>query len=405
MRILLANHTGAYSGAEESIFTIVAGLRAEHEVAVACPSSGPLPEAVDRAGVTRLVLPAITASLRLDPVQTPLGAGQILLCGVGLARAARRFRADVIHANSSRMGLAAAIARGLGAPPVVVRAHEHLPPTPVGRSVRRILISSAEAVVAFSDFTTARLNDGLPAPVVQRVYASIDHARFDPERIVAAPVRDELGIAADAALLGQVAQITPWKGQATAVRALAELRRGGVDAHLLLVGQVAFGGKGVRYDNHAYLRELRGLVSDLGLAGCVHFLGQRSDVPEILCALDLHLLPSHEEPFGLVTIESQALGTPVLVSDTGSGPELVQDGVTGRTLPRDRPEAWAQAAAALLSDRSARARMAEHGRAAAARFRDEVQAREMLAVYADVVTGSANGARAEERVGATSWPS
>jgi glycosyltransferase involved in cell wall biosynthesis len=405
MRILLANHTSAYSGAEGSIFTIVAGLRAEHELAVACPSSGPLADAVDRAGVRRLVLPAITASLRPHPVQTPLGLGQIVLCGVALARAARRFGADVIHANSSRMGLAAAIARGLGAPPVVVRAHEHLPPTPVGRSVRRILLSSAEAVVAFSDFTTRRLNEGLRAPVVQCVYASIDHARFDPERVVAAPVRDELGIAPDAALLGQVAQITPWKGQATAVRALAELRRGGVDAHLLLVGHVAFGAKGVRYDNHAYLRELERLVAELGLAGSVHFLGQRSDVPEILRALDLHLLPSHEEPFGLVTIESQALGTPVLVSDTGSGPELVQDGVTGRTLPRDRPEAWAQAAAALLSDRPALARMGERGRAAAARYRDEVQAREMLAVYARAVAGAANGGRAREPAGASSWPS
>ena len=58
-------------------------------------------------------------------------------------------------------------------------------------------------------------------------------------------------------LLGQVAQITPWKGQDASIRTLAGLRQAGVDAHLALVGEIAFGGKGVRYDNHAFLPRSR----------------------------------------------------------------------------------------------------------------------------------------------------
>ena len=77
----------------------------------------------------------------------------------------------------------------------------------------------------------------------------------------------------------------------------------------------------------------------------MHFLGQRDDVPEILRALDLSLLPSWEEPFGLVTVESMAVGTPPLVSDVGAGPELVDDGVTGRMLrAQATPTLWARAA-------------------------------------------------------------
>ena len=115
---------------------------------------------------------------------------------------------------------------------------------------------------------------------------------------------------------------------------------------------------GVRYDNRTYLRELEDLVDALKIRDAVHFLGQRDDVPEVMRALDLTLLPSEDEPFGLVTVESMALGTPPLVSLAGAGPELVQDGVTGRLLPFDEPEAWAAAVRELPKDPQAMARWA-----------------------------------------------
>jgi glycosyltransferase involved in cell wall biosynthesis len=403
MRILFANHTSACSGAEESLLRVVAGLREDHQLAVACPSEGPLADAVDGAEVQRLTLPAITASLRLDPVQTPRGGVQIAAAGAGLGRAARRFRADVIHANSTRTGLAAAIARALGGPPVVVRAHEHIPLTRAGRAVRAVLVRSASAIVAVSDDTARRLDEGLERPVAQRVYNSIDHGRFDPVRVEPAPLRTELGIGPDAALIGQVAQITPWKGQDTSVRALAELRRAGLDAHLVLVGEIAFGGSGVRYDNHAFLAGLKRLVAALGVGDAVHLLGRRDDVPAVLRALDLHVLPSWHEPFGLVTVESMALGTPPLVGSDGAGPELVQDGVTGRVVASRDPQAWATAARELLADGAARRRMAAAGPAAAARFSDDVHAGEMLAIYARAAQRSAGGRTAVGE--AAPWPS
>jgi glycosyltransferase involved in cell wall biosynthesis len=381
MRILFADHTSAWSGGEVSLMRVVETLHNDHDVCVACPSGGPLAEAVDRTGIERLSLPEVDASLRLHPLQTPVGLGQLGAGAVGLARAARRFRAEVIHANSTRVGIMGAIARRLGAPPFVVRAHEHLPLTPVGRAVRSLIVRTASAVAAVSDYTAGKLNEGLERPVATRVYNSIDHARFDPTRAFPAPLREELGLDPGAALIGQVAQITPWKGQDTAIRALAELRSGGVDAHLLLVGQVAFGGSGVRYDNHAFLRDLERLAGELRVRDEVHFLGQRRDVPEILRALDLSLLPSWEEPFGLVTVESMALATPPLVSALGAGPELVEDGVSGRLLPPKRPELWAATARELLEDRPALRRLGERGPAVAARFSDDVHAREMLAIY------------------------
>jgi glycosyltransferase involved in cell wall biosynthesis len=403
MKILFANHTSAWSGAEVSLMRVVEGLRNDHHVSVACPSGGPLARIVAHAGIPRHPLPTVDASLRLHPVWTPVGLTQLGLGGAALARAARRARADVIHANTTRAGIMGAIARGLGGPPFVVRAHEHLPLTPVGRAARSLIVRTAGAVVAVSDYTADRFNEGLPRPVATRVYNSIDHHRFDPKRVRPARLREDLGLAANAALIGQVAQITPWKGQDTAIRALAELRAGGLDAHLVLVGEVTFGGGAVRYDNRAFLHALERLVEELDVRDSVHFLGQRGDVPEILRALDLTVLPSWDEPFGLVTVESLAVGTPPVVGALGAGPELVEDRVTGRVLPPRRPEVWAEAARELLEDREGLRVLGERGPAAAARFRDDVHAQEMLASYERAAAPSAG--HPSSPVAETPWPS
>ena len=381
MRILFLNHTGAASGAEFALMRLVKAVRRRHHVAVACPGGGPLADMLDDAAVEHVPLPAFEASLRLDPIQTPVNMVRLGAGGVALTRAARRFRADLIHANTPRAGLVGALAQRLGGPPLVVRAHEHVPLNPLGRGVRYVLGRSANAILTVSQETTRRFNLGLDRPVATFIYNSFDRERFDPDRVEPAGVRAELGIGPKAALLGHVAQITPWKGQDTSIRALGQLRGEGVDAHLLIVGNIAFSGKGVRYDNHAYLESLHRLVDELALQDSVHFLGQRRDVPGILRELDLSLLPSWDEPFANVMLESMAMETPLLVSSVGGGPELVEDGVSGRVLPPKRPELWAAAVRDLLGDREALARMGAGARAATASFSDEAHARDMLDVY------------------------
>jgi glycosyltransferase involved in cell wall biosynthesis len=382
MRILFVNHTSAASGAEFALMRLVSGVRREHHVAVACPASGPLADMLDDAAVQHVPIPAFEASLRLSPVHTPVNVARLAIGGVALARAARRFDADLMHANTPRAGLMGALAGRLGGPPLIVRAHEHMPlDSVVGRGVRSVLGRTANAILTVSQEVERRFNQGLEAPVAAHVYNSFDRERFDPDRVKPSKVREELGIAPGAALLGQVAQITPWKAQDTSIRALAQLKQEGVDAHLLIVGNIAFAGKGVRYDNEGYLRQLHALVGELSLHDRVHFLGQRPDVPGILRDLDLSLLPSWDEPFANVMLESMAMGTPLLVSSVGGGPELVEDGVTGRVLPPKRPDLWAWAARDLLRNPQQLAHMGARARAATAKFSDDAHARDMLNVY------------------------
>lgn len=381
MKVLFVNHTGAASGAELALLGLVRAVQRQHRVAVACPSGGPLVELLDQAAVEHISVPAFEASLRLDPVQTPINLLRLAAGGIALSRAARRFGADVVHANTPRAGLMGSLARALGGPPLVVRAHEALPESTIGLEVRRVLARSAGAVLTVSQEIARSFNRGLDRPVATHVYNGFDRERFDPAKVAKFDVRRQLGIPADAPLLGQVAQITPWKGQDTSIRALVQLRESGIHAHLLIVGQVTFSGRGVRYDNEGYLRELHRLVAELGLTGNVHFLGQRDDVPALLQEIDLSLLPSWDEPFANVMLESMAMRTPLLVSDVGGGPELVEDRISGRLLAPKRPEVWAVAASELLNDRATLDLMGERAREATGDFSPEAHSRAMLRVY------------------------
>lgn len=378
LRILFLNHTGSRSGAENAMLRLLEGLSADNVCAIACPSGGPLSETVHDLGYRQFDLPGSDVSLALHPVQTPLGVARLLHSALTLRRVARSFDADVVHANSIRAGLIAIGARAVGGPPVVVQCHDHLPRNRLGRMIRRIVAGGARAVVGVTDRTADEFNYGLPRPKAERVYISVDHARFTPAARGVSRVREELGLPGTARLLAHVAQITPWKGQDTSIRALASLREHH-DAHLLIVGEVAFASR--RYDNTGFRESLSDLAREAGVESATHFLGQRADVAELIGASDLLLLPSWDEPFGLVVAEAMAVGTPVMVTEEGGVREYVVDGVNGRLLPPGEPSLWATAASELLDDASKLAEMGEANVAVAAQFTDERYARGMLAVY------------------------
>jgi len=182
--------------------------------------------------------------------------------------------------------------------------------------------------------------------------------------------------------LGVVAQLSPWKGQGTAIEALRLLREEGLDVHLLLIGSAKFVASATRFDNHAYVAALRGLIDDAGLQDRVSWLGEREDVPELVRALDILLLPSEEEPFGRALIEAMALGVPVLATRVGGPPEIIEDGREGFLLPPHEPAAWARAIRRIAEspDRGLEMGLAGRRRVEQA-FTSDLHAHAMLDVY------------------------
>ena len=109
--------------------------------------------------------------------------------------------------------------------------------------------------------------------------------------------------------------------------------------------------------------DLKSFVDRLGISGRVRFLGVRSDVAEMLRAVDLFALTSVSEAASLTLLEAMASRLPVVVTAVGGNPEIVRDGVEGLLVPRGDAAAAAAALLRLLDDPAAAAAMGEAGRA------------------------------------------
>jgi len=127
---------------------------------------------------------------------------------------------------------------------------------------------------------------------------------------------------------------------------------------------------------------LRALISEASLDERVSWLGEREDVPELMRALDVLLMPSWEEPFGRSLIEAMALGVPVAATNVGGPPEIIDDGREGYLLdPRD-PAAWAGAIARIAESPELASEMGRAGRLRVEQsFTVERHVAEMMAVY------------------------
>ena len=387
MRVLYVNHTAEMSGGERSLLYLLSVLPPTVTATVACPA-GPLTLAVRQLGVPVSNIPPIMGSLRLHPWHTPRSVVAVTQAALAIRRRALDTWADLVHANSIRAGLAAVLAANLGGPPTIVDIRDCLPLTRTAMIARRFLGEHAVAIFANSDYTAANFAGGGCRAAVRVVHNAIDLRRFDPTRIGRDEARERLGLDRSASLVGLVAQITPWKGHEEAIRALALLRRRR-PAQLLVVGEAKFRGGQARYDTYSYRNSLRRTVHELGLDGAVHFLGERRDIPEILRALDLLLVPSWEEPFGNVALEAMAMETPVVASDVGGLVEIVRSGEDGLLLPPKQPERWAAAIEELLVQPQLRASMGRSGRLRVetefdgSRYIDQV-----LANYQEAIRGS-----------------
>jgi glycosyltransferase involved in cell wall biosynthesis len=380
MRVLYVDHTAAVSGAERSLLALLAALPPEVSPLLACPA-GPLAQRASALGVPSLGITGTEASLR---VSSPATAGAVLDMGrsaVQIARLAASRQVDVLHANSIRAGMLAAVAGRLARRPVVAHIRDTLPPGTVARVSQGLIARGAQTVVANSTFTAQAFTAATGRDDVLVLSNPVDVDGIAARRLEPAQARARLDLPADALVLGVIGQITPWKGQEEAVRATTALVAAGRPAHLLVVGEAKFLEATTRYDNRAYLARLQELAGDPAVSGRVHFVGEREDVPEILSALDALLVPSWEEPFGRVVVEGMAAGIPVVATGEGGPAEIIDDGVTGLLVPSRDPAALAAAVQRLVDEPALAGELAAAGAEAARRFRPAGHAEALVAIY------------------------
>ncbi len=231
----------------------------------------------------------------------------------------------------------------------------------------------AARVVAVSEENRKTLETiyGLPASNIEVVYNGVDLARF--EGPVAGDLRAELGLRSEQPVVLCVARLLSNKGHRDLVAAAPEILRRHPDVHFVFAG------------DGDQRTALEGQIVSLGLMGRFSLLGFRADVAALMRASDLFVLPSLAEGFALSLIEALAAGLPVVATQVGSAPEVIEDGVNGYLVPPEDAPALARAVVrALGRDNAARAEMAQAARATAARYSVWAMADRMVALYREV---------------------
>lgn len=377
MGLLFVLTSPVRGGVEEVVLALLQRLdRSEFRLALAAPP--PLLDALapDLAGVPVDTLGVAAESWgRRDEIAR-------------LAAFIRRLRPDVVNPHLFRSTLVAApVARWCGARSVVETYHgrEGWRRGPVrGRFLPdRLIARLLDGVIAVSeaarDFLIAA--KGYPPGRVVVVPNGRDLSVYGPGE-GREPVRRALGLDAAAPVVGVVGRLEAQKGHTYLLDAWPDVRRDFPGARLLVVG------------DGALRAELEARALGPGLHGSVTFTGFRADVPRVLAALDVLVLPSLYEGMPLTVIEASAMGLPVVATAVDGTPEVVRDGETGRLVPPARPAALADALRALLADPARARAMGRAGRAhVLARFDLDTQVEATARVYRRV-------AGAPERVAA-----
>jgi glycosyltransferase involved in cell wall biosynthesis len=389
--VLYVNQTAQVSGAERSLLTLLEHLPSGLQAALACPE-GDLARAVRGLGLPVEPVPGTDASFRMHPAHTSRALLELWRSSRAVRSLVRARRPDVVHANTTRAGLIALRARR-GGPPLLVHVRDWVPEGRVPELTLRALGRGADLVLANSRWIAELIGRAAPSARVEVLHNPVDLRRFDPERVEQGPARDALGLPDEGLVLSVVAQLTPWKGQADALRVLAVLLERGLDVRLVLAGSAKFVAAGTRFDNRAFERELHETAGQLGVEGRVVFAGEREDVPGVLRATDVLLLPSWREAFGRIAAEAMAMGVPVVATQVGGPAEIVRDGLDGLLLAPRQPDRWAAAVERLLLDPDLRREMGRNGRLRARQeFSAERHVDALLDHYATLRNGRARAA-------------
>jgi len=371
------------SGPDESLIGLLRGLRGRVEPVVVLPPGSPHIARYQEAGALVIEQP-MQRIRRTGNVGAMMTYGAMFLPDtLRFLRLIRRHKIDLVHTNMEvvlQSGLAARLA---GVPSVYhVRGTSFATPRRVCDAVVGAINRLADEVIVISSAVGRIFYERGIRDKVSVIFNSLDPSAFDRyDAGETAALRRELSGGAEGPLVATVGRINPRKGLECFVEAAALVARRHPDVRFSVVGDTADALE------EAYLARLRELSERVGLAGRIVFAPARRDIVKLMSALDLFVMTSINEGFGRVLIEAMAARRPVVASDVGGIPDIVEDGVTGRLVPAEQPAAFASAISELLSDPEWLRRAGEAGRRRVeAHFGDASQLPAVMKVYRRVLS-------------------
>jgi exopolysaccharide production protein ExoQ len=332
-RVLALHPVGDRYGSDKVfVNNVLAMRRSGLDVSVMIAEGGPLEADLAQHGIpcSRLHAPVLRKRL-LHPLaflRLALVTPSTLL---SLVRAFRRAQADLIYVNTATLPHCVVAARMSGIPVV---CHVHELESSISRALSRSVTAPllfATGLIANSRATAAHLRRDW-RPLAGRTTVVYNGTEGPAEQPVPARTLRKIGV---------VGRLSPRKGQDIAVDAVSELLHRDLDIELVLIGDCFPG-----YEWYeSYLRQ----AADEHPSR-IRLTGYRSDVWQVYRDLDLVVVPSRLEPFGLVAVEAALSGRAVIAARVGGLTEIVRDGVTGVLVEPDDPPALAEAIKSLVAE-------------------------------------------------------
>lgn len=329
MKILFLDQSGKLGGAELCLLDIAKSYR--DSALVGLFADGSFRERLEHHQIPVQVLTAEAIQVRKDSslLRGLVSLKQLLPLILRVADLSRSY--DVIYANTQKALVVGAIASLLSHRPLVYHLHDIVSTDHFSATNRRLIVSLANRfaslVIANSEASqTAFSAAGGRPELTEIVYNGFIPESYSNHQPEALQLRQTLQLNQQF-VVGHFSRLSPWKGQHILIEALAHCSD---DVTAVFVGDALFG-------EENYVEQLRHQVSTLGLEARVHFLGFRSDIPQMMTACDLIAHTSiAPEPFGRVIVEAMLCGRPVIAAQAGGAIELVEHDKTGwLCLPND----------------------------------------------------------------------
>lgn len=350
LKVMQINSMNIWRGGEVHVFLLCQQLMSlDVNIILACRSGSAIDQKARADNIPVLNLPLRNA---ID-----------LRSAWKLARYCRENSIEIVHAHNGRDYWMASLAK-LFYPKLKVVITRHILAPLKNTVLHRWLYNQIDKVIAVSQAVKNTIT-AFPPEKVTVVYNGIDVEKF----AVASPgmLRKELALSAKVKIVGMVGRVHPSKGHLTFLQSIPEIRSATPDTAFIVVG----GG-----DISQFKR----------MDANVHFLGMRSDIPEIMKDLDVFVMASRNEPFGLVTVEAMAASAPVVATNTGGTAEIITDGHTGLLFPPEDPAKLAQTIIRILTDNNLADKLKEGGLNTAKKFNIKNMATNIRNIYQDILS-------------------
>ncbi|MBL7190507.1 glycosyltransferase family 4 protein [bacterium] len=254
---------------------------------------------------------------------------------------------DIVHTNSSKAGILGRLAAWLNRVPVIVHSpHGHIFYGYYGKAKTLVFIWLERLSAMITDrvitLTKLGMQDHIDLKIAKPekfvpIYCGIDLKRYSEPSRSKDVIRREIGLPEDKFIIGWVGRLVDIKGCEYFIKA-ASLLKDDYKLHFLIVGG------GPNEDN------LHKLAEKLEIQDRITFTGHREDIPDMFAVMDIYILSSLNEGLGRTILEAQAAGAPVIASNVGGVPEIVENDYTGILTPPKNSQVLAQTISLLAQD-------------------------------------------------------